>query len=168
MEKETSRQITGRGNYKHGAYHRNPRLYAVWKTMRARCGNPKHPKFRIYGARGIAVCDEWRDAPNRFIDWAIANGYKPGLQIDRLDNEQGYSPSNCRWTTAKENARNTRRNRFLIIGGARLTVAAWAELKGINPKRIYNWLYRHGEREAARRVAVAAAAEGARAAAETL
>ncbi len=154
MTKE-QKQITGRGNYKHGAYHRNPRLYAVWKTMRARCGNPKHLKFRIYGARGIAVCDEWRDAPNRFIDWAIANGYKPGLQIDRLDNEQGYSPSNCRWTTAKENARNTRRNRFLTIGGATMPVAAWAEVKGINPKRIYYWVARHGEREAARRVAVA-------------
>ena len=156
MEKE-SNQFAGRGNYKHGAYHRHPRLYSVWKTMRARCHNPKHPKFRIYGARGIAVCEEWRNDPNAFLDWALANGYKPGLQIDRLDNDCGYAPANCRWATAKEQARNTRRNRFLTIGGATLTVAVWAELKGINPKRIYNWVYCHGEREAARRVAVAAA-----------
>lgn len=118
-----------------------------------RCHNPKHPKYRIYGARGITVCPEWRQAPHAFINWAVANGYQLGLQIDRLDNNRGYSPSNCRWTTAKENARNTRRNRYLTVGGARLTIAGWAEVKGIRPKRIYNWVYRNGEREAARRVA---------------
>ena len=155
MEKKST-QFTGRGQWRHGAYHRDPRLYAVWKTMRARCGNPNHPKFRIYGARGIAVCDEWHD-PNVFMDWALANGYKPGLQIDRIDNNGGYGPSNCRWTTAKEQARNTRRNRLLTIGGATMPVSAWAEVKGLNPRRIYNWVARHGEREAARRVAVAAA-----------
>ena len=141
---------------RHGACRRNPKLYSVWKTMKARCHNPNHPKFRIYGARGIEVCDEWRDDPNRFLDWALANGYKTGLQIDRLDNGAGYSPSNCRWTTAKENARNTRRNRLLTIGGATMPVSTWAEVKGLNPRRIYNWVARHGEREAARRVAVAA------------
>lgn len=143
---------------RHGACVRNPRLYGVWKQMRARCHNPKCAKYRIYGARGITVCDEWRTDPNAFIDWAERTGYRPGLQIDRLDNNGGYSPDNCRWATAKENCRNSRRNRFLTIGGARLTVAAWAELTGIRAGRIYKWLAKYGERESARRVAV----EGAR------
>ena len=154
MAKNETTQFTGRGKWKHGAWHRHPRLYNVWRTMVNRCGNPKHPKYRIYGARGIEVCDEWRNNPNAFLDWSLANGYKPGLQIDRLDNNGGYGPSNCRWTTPKEQARNTRRNRYLTVGGATMPVAAWAELKGINPRRIYNWVHRHGEREAARRVAV--------------
>lgn len=147
--------FTGRGMWRHGAYHRNPRLYNVWRTMIHRCHNPTHPKFRIYGARGIAVSSEWHD-PNAFMDWAEGAGYRPGLQIDRIDNSGGYTPSNCRWTTAKENARNTRRNLLLTIGGATMPVAAWAEVKGIRAGRIYNWVYRLGEREAARRVAVAA------------
>ena len=137
---------------RHGAWARHPKLCKVWHTMVARCENPRHPKYRIYGARGITVCEEWHD-PNRFIDWALANGYREGLQIDRMDNLQGYSPDNCRWTTAKENARNTRRNVYLTIGGARLTVAGWAEAKGINPKTVYGWTYKYGVDEAARRVA---------------
>lgn len=153
MAKNETTQFTGRGKWKHGAWHRHPRLYNVWRTMVNRCGNPKHPKYRIYGARGIEVCDEWRNNPNAFLDWSLANGYKPGLQIDRLDNNGGYGPENCRWTTAKEQARNTRRNRYLTVGGATMPVSAWAEVKGMNPKRIYNWVHRHGEREAARRVA---------------
>lgn len=148
-------KFSGRGKWKHGAYHRDPRLYTVLRTMINRCHNPKHPKYRIYGARRITVCEEWREDPHAFITWAVANGYREGLQIDRIDNGVGYSPKNCRWTTAKEQARNTRRNRYLTVGGATMPVSAWAEVKGINPKRIYNWVARHGEREAARRLAVA-------------
>ena len=147
-------QFSGRGNWRHGAWTRNPRLYNVWATMIHRCEDPHYHKFRIYGARGITVCRDWHD-PHRFIDWAEVSGYRPGLQIDRMDNSRGYTPSNCRWTTAKEQARNTRRNVYLTIGGTRQTAAGWAEVTGIRAGTIYWWIRRYGAREAARRVAAA-------------
>ena len=146
------RKFSGRGNWRHGACSRDPRLYNVWMTMIHRCEDPHYHKFPISGARGITVCKAWHE-PHKFMDWAESHGYRPGLQIDRMDNSRGYSPSNCRWTTAKENCRNTRRNRFLTIGGARLTVAGWAEVKGIKAQKIYRWVHKYGEREAVRRVA---------------
>ena len=60
--------------------------------MMHRCYDTKRTKYPIYGGRGITVCEEWREDPNTFIDWALANGYKDGLQIDRIDNDAGYSP----------------------------------------------------------------------------
>lgn len=144
--------FNGRGNWKHGAWTRSPRLYNVWRTMLHRCEDPHYHKYPIYGARGITVCKSWHD-PNRFMDWAEQSGYRQGLQIDRMDNSRGYSPANCRWCTAKENCRNTRRNVHLTIGGTRQTVAAWAEVTGIRAGQIYRWVAKFGKREAARRVA---------------
>ena len=153
MEAEAMK-FSGHGNWKHGAWSRDPQMYNRWRTMLHRCEDPKHPKYPIYGGRGITVCRQWHD-PHKFFDWALSHGYRPGLQLDRMNNARGYSPSNCRWTTAKENCRNTRRNVYLAIGGARLTVAAWAEQTGIRAGTIYWWIRRYGAREAARRVAAA-------------
>ena len=77
------------------------RLYGIWSTMKRRCDNPKVESYRLYGGRGISVCTEWeRFEP--FRDWSLLNGYKDGLSIDRIDNDKGYSPDNCKWSTAKE------------------------------------------------------------------
>jgi len=147
----TNKPFHGKGNWRHGAWHRNPKLYNTWATMMHRCEDPKHPKFRIYGGRGIEVCNKWHD-PNAFMDWAETHGYREGLQIDRIDNDGPYSPQNCRWTTAKENCRNTRRNRFLTVEGERLTVAEWAERTGTPASTIYGWMYKFGVEGAERRV----------------
>ena len=74
--------------------------------MMERCTNPKCVGYKRYGARGITVCQEWIDSPQAFVDWALANGFSPELQIDRIDNNKGYSPDNCRWVTARDNIRN--------------------------------------------------------------
>lgn len=91
---------------KHGQ-SRNP-LNAVWRQMIARTCNPKTASFQFYGARGISVCSDWVKDFEHFCSWAETSGYRPGLSIDRINNDAGYSPGNCRWVTAKDQAANRR------------------------------------------------------------
>ncbi len=74
--------------------------------MKRRCYNQKFKQYKDYGGRGIRVCDEWLKSFKNFYDWAMANGFREDLQIDRIDNDGNYEPSNCRWVSAKENANN--------------------------------------------------------------
>jgi len=90
---------------KHG--FSDTRLYSIWEHIISRCANPKDHSYKNYGGRGIEVCQDWRDAGN-FITWALANGYSDKLQIDRIDNEGDYEPSNCRWVTPEINSNNQR------------------------------------------------------------
>lgn len=86
------------------------RLYRIWKKMKSRCHNPNDPDYqKYYGSRGITVCAEWRNSFQAFHDWAIGAGYADTLSLDRIDNDKGYSPENCRWATAKEQRHNQRR-----------------------------------------------------------
>lgn len=110
-----------------GVSSKYPVLFHAWNGMVQRCCNPKNRAYRRYGGRGIVICDEWRNDPTAFIQWSLANGHAPGLTIDRKDNEQGYSPENCRWVTAKENNRNRSSNLIIEIFGERKCLAEWAE-----------------------------------------
>ena len=88
----------------------NP-LYFVFKTMHARCENNHNMEYNNYGGRGITVCDEWADTEEdikTFVKWSEEHGYKRGLQLDRHDNDKGYSPDNCRWVTPSVNTFNRR------------------------------------------------------------
>lgn len=82
------------------------RLLRIFNGMKKRCHNRCNDSYVYYGARGITVCEEWISSPARFIAWAISNGYDPSLQIDRIDNNKGYSPDNCRWATISQNQNN--------------------------------------------------------------
>lgn len=86
--------------------------------------------------RGIRVCNEWLKSYRPFFDWAMANGYRDDLTIDRIDNNKGYSPENCRWATAKQQARNTSRNRLITYNGQTKTMIEWAEESGIDYSRL--------------------------------
>lgn len=100
------------------------RLHQCWYAMMRRCYWEGHSAFPNYGGRGIGVCEQWHDA-SRFQDWALANGYAEHLQIDRIDNDKGYSPENCRWVTVVEQRRNQRRQRVLTALGETKPLIDW-------------------------------------------
>ena len=85
------------------------RIKRIWKNMKSRCGNPNATSYRIYGGRGISVCHEWLKDFMSFYNWAIENGYRSDLSIDRIDVNGNYEPCNCRWATAKEQRANQRK-----------------------------------------------------------
>ena len=91
---------------KHGEI--KTKLYSVWKSMKQRVLNPKDKGYKNYGGRGITICPEWTNDYIVFRDWTLSNGYAEGLQINRINNDGNYEPSNCNWITNKENQRNRR------------------------------------------------------------
>lgn len=113
------------------------RIYGVWRDMKQRCYNPNNRSFKHYGGRGIGICHEWLDDFMSFYNWAVNNGYKEGLTIDRRDNDGNYEPSNCRWVTQQIQVNNTRRNRYLEIDGQIKTVTEWARIKGVKPETVF-------------------------------
>lgn len=83
-------------------------LYFRWKDMKSRCFNSNDTAYEYYGGRGISICDEWADDCVSFINWALKNGYKKGVEIDRIDNDKNYTPKNCRFVTRRKNILNAR------------------------------------------------------------
>jgi hypothetical protein len=106
-------------------------LGKVFQAMKQRCYCESCNIYYRYGGRGIYICDEWLEDRNTFFIWANSNGYKKGLQIDRIDNNGPYSPENCRWVNNTINNRNKRTNRLLTFEGKTLPSIEWAEEKGI-------------------------------------
>ena len=101
------------------------RLYVIWGGMFHRVYDKKHKDYMNYGGRGIIICEEWKTAKN-FIDWARSNGYSDNLEIDRIDNDKGYYPENCRWVTHLQNCINKKHRLdfgiFKIPSGYRIQI----------------------------------------------
>lgn len=125
---------------KHGL--RKTLLYNLWANMKQRCTNSKNLTYKNYGGRGITLCDEWLGNPENFINWALTNGYKKNYQIDRLDNNLGYTPHNCRFVIPTINCNNKRNNRLITIKDKTLTAKQWADIYGINYKTFHTRLSR--------------------------
>jgi len=132
MKEKSKERATVHG--KHGCA-----LYWVWLGIKARCYNPNHISFASYGGRGIDVCDRWLHSFDFFLE---DMGERPFLkaQIDRIDNDKGYYPENCRWATTTQNARNKRNNRIITYNGETLTAIEWSERLGIDHRKVKNFL----------------------------
>jgi hypothetical protein len=109
--------------------------FRSWQHLRARCYTPTDAKFASYGARGITVCDRWRESFENFL---ADMGPKPSPRhsIDRKDNDGPYSPDNCRWATNYEQSLNKRNNRRLTLHGETLTLSEWEQRTGISQDTI--------------------------------
>lgn len=115
----------------------NP-IYAVWLTMRRRCDSPNVPCYHLYGGRGIKVCKRWEQFSNFVEDM----GERPhGAQIDRIDNDGDYEPSNCKWSTRKEQCRNRKTNKIITINGVSKCLADWVLESPVSKNTILSRIY---------------------------
>ena len=107
------------------------KLYRTYQRMKNRCYNKKFPHYKLYGGRGIKICDSCLNDFSLFKKWALENGYKEGLSIDRINPNGNYEPSNCRWITMLEQANNKRNNLFYTINGETKTQTQWCKIYNI-------------------------------------
>lgn len=128
-----------KGNFKHGMY--GTPTYKSWAKMIERCTNPKAIRFERYGARGIGVCDRWKNFQNFIADMGER---KDGTSLDRIDNNKGYEPGNCRWATSTEQARNRSVTRLMTVNGATKPVAEWAAIAGVSRNTLIARIDRYG------------------------
>lgn len=137
-------KLVGNAVKKHGDSY--SRLYREFYGIHTRCyGSYDATAQKIYKDRGITVCDSWYHNYPAFKEWALNNGYKDDLTIDRIDNDRGYSPDNCRWVTPTEQASNKRNNVYITIDGQTRSMSEWCRINGVSYtaacKRIrdYGW-----------------------------
>lgn len=116
---------------------RKTRLYREWVNMKARTTYDCADKSGRYLKRGISLCKEWRDTPNNFFEWAVNNGYQDNLTIDRIDNDKGYSPDNCRWITPEKQQRNKSTNLMITYKGIKKCLADWVDELNLNYHKVY-------------------------------
>ena len=121
-----NREKIAKVNFKTGLY--GTKLYYAWYNMCNRCNRESNHEYPDYGGRGIKIHEKWlgEHGFENFVDWSLSNGYKEGLTIDRIDNNKGYSPDNCRWVDKFVQANNKRNNHFIKIDGEVGTVANMA------------------------------------------
>ena len=123
--------------------HRRPRLYSIYRGMKTRCYNKNGEFYHIYGGKGVKICDEWLDPKTgfrSFYDWAMANGYRDDLTIDRIDGNGDYCPENCRWATYEEQANNIEKNVYITSGYCTFTMSIWAKILLVKPSEIRDLL----------------------------
>jgi hypothetical protein len=98
------------------------KIYGVYRGMLQRCYDKKHWLYPRYGGRGITVCNEWKQDIHAFVKWAIENGYKKGLTIERKNNDLGYSSENCTFVSLRQNLNNTSKTIFLHVCGQKISL----------------------------------------------
>lgn len=119
------------------------KIYGVWKCMIDRCQNPNNKSYKNYGGKGVDVCSEWQDV-NVFVEWALMSGYKDGLTLERVNNNQGYYPDNCIWADRYVQNNHTSRNHLLTYMGRTQTMAQWSRELGLSYSAIKTRINRYG------------------------
>lgn len=130
---------------KHGKS--DTKLYGVWHGMIQRCENPNSKAAKNYCLKGISVCDEWKVFPN-FYEWAMNNGYREGLTLDRKDSNKNYNPDNCRWVDRFVQNSNTSRNVYYTYNGKTMTISQWSRELGIARNTLLLRIRNHGYEKA--------------------
>lgn len=125
---------------KHGLSSK--KIYSSYRSMLQRCYDQSHWLYHRYGGRGITVCDEWLKNIEVFYNWAMENGYRKGLTIDRINNDLGYSPDNCHFVTLRQNLNNTSKTIFVYIKDKKLTLQAACKKYNIDPSVVYQRIYK--------------------------
>lgn len=128
-------RVTRKPRLTHG-YSRS-KIYKVWATMKNRCYREKTERYKNYGGRGIKVCSEWLSSSEAFIKWALANGYREGLTLERKNNDGNYEPNNCSWETLTKQSNNKQNTVILELNGVRKSLSEWSEATGIKRSTIY-------------------------------
>lgn len=133
-------------SYKHGhaPRGRRPSIYTHFMNVKSRCTIKSNKDYTRYGGRGITVCDRWLHGENGktgFECFMEDMGCRPeGTSLGRINNDEGYSPTNCEWQSAEEQANNRRNSHFLTIDGETKTIAQWSRISGISTKAILHRL----------------------------
>lgn len=117
-------------------------IQTIWAGMKQRCYDPNQARYERYGGRGIYICDKWLKEPKKFYEWAYDNGYYKGMSIDRINNDKGYSPENCRIIPLKDQGRNRRSNRHIEINGEIKIMNEWCKIFEINRSTVRGRLKR--------------------------
>lgn len=133
------KEATSNLNKTHGLT--KTRLYRMWCNMRNRCSNTNMKAYKDYGGRGIKVCEEWKNNFINFYNWAINNGYKENLTIDRIDNDGDYEPSNCRFSTIEQQAHNKRNSIMLSYKEETKHISVWAKEYNITRATLWKRLF---------------------------
>ena len=132
------KNLTDKYQFKPKYKVRNRKLYFVWRDIKMRCDDISNKR---YGGRGITICNEWLNFDN-FALWALNNGYKEGLSIDRINNDGNYEPSNCRWVTMKEQCRNKSTNILIEYKDQNITLAELSEITNVPYMTLRDRYYR--------------------------
>jgi hypothetical protein len=114
------------------------KLFAVYRNIIKRCYDKNFKQYKDYGGRGIIMCDEWLKNFEKFYSWAINNGYRKELSIDRINNDGNYEPNNCRWATIKEQSFNKRNTIILEYNNEKHTAKEWSKIIGISYSALLN------------------------------
>lgn len=142
--RDTTRNRMTRYRHKKKDY---PRLYGIFHGIKKRCYNKNEPRYKDYGGRGIKMCDEWlksADGFDRFVDWALANGYTDEMSIDRVDVDGDYSPDNCRWFTLQQQSLNKRQTRWVDYKGEHIQLMTLCKRLGVSYDTVHNRIYDRG------------------------
>ena len=134
-------EIEHPSHYKYGYSH--TRIDNIYRSMKTRCYIKTNKNYKKYGGRGIKICDEWLKDKMSFFSWAFENGYNDNLTIDRINTNGNYEPQNCRWVTYKEQARNTRKTKFVKYDNKYIPYQEYKEITGMSDSQILKQIKEH-------------------------